>query len=118
MAAGCSHAEVPPDDASPQDVVRAYVAAVNAQDCSTASKLAPDTAGSWCGKSRLDDLQITGMTDEPREDDAARTVNHVWVEFTLHGGDGSMKEGRNTWGYLLDRTGPNGAWRIHDQGVV
>lgn len=117
VVAGCSHVAVPADDASPQDVVRAYVAAVNAKDCSTAKDLAPSSAGSWCGSATLDDLQITGTSDETREGEPSEKVKHVAVQFTLRGGDGSMTEGRNGWGYLLDKTGPNGAWRIYDQGV-
>lgn len=116
--AGCARVATPAPAASPEDVVRAYVAAVNAKDCSTAKELAPGSAGQWCGHVRLDDLQVTGTSDEAHEGDPSRQVKHVSVQFTLHGGDGSMGEGRNGWGYLLDRTGPDGAWRIDDQGMV
>lgn len=121
-AAGCggaSHAgapSMPPADASPEDVVRAYVRAINAHDCTTARALAAG-ADAWCGHSTLDDLRITGTTDRTREGRPTEKVTQVLVEFTLHGGDASMGEGRHGWGYLLDRSGPRGAWRIHDQGV-
>lgn len=118
LLAGCSrsgHVAVPADDASPQDVVRAYVAAVNAKDCTTAITLAP--GDSWCGRARLDELRLTSTTDQTREGNPSRKVKYVAVQFTLHGGDGSMPDGPHGWGYLLDRTGPQGAWRIYDQGV-
>lgn len=44
-------------------------------------------------------------------------IQRVWVEVTIEGGDGSLPDGRNPWSYLLDRTGPSGAWRIYDQGM-
>lgn len=44
-------------------------------------------------------------------------ITRVWVDLTTHGGDISMLDGPHEWSYLLDRTGPSGAWRIDDQGM-
>lgn len=35
----------------------------------------------------------------------------------VSGGDSSLPEGQMLWSLLLDRVGPEGAWRIYDQGM-
>lgn len=110
---------MPPDDATPEDVVKAYVEAVHEGDCDTADALSESPPDNWCGSSDLTGLKITDITQEPRQTETGEgpQIERVWVEFDLVRSDGSMPEGRTMWSYLLDRTGPNGAWRIYDQGL-
>lgn len=118
--AACSTASIPmpPDEATPEQVVRAYADAVRAGDCRTADALVL-RGGSWCGDIEMTALTVTDQAQEKRETEAGNgpLIQRVWVEVTIEGGDGSLPDGRNLWSYLLDRTGPSGAWRIYDQGM-
>jgi hypothetical protein len=119
--AACSAARVPmpPDGATPQQVVQAYGDAVHARDCKTAEALVNDRGPSWCGRIDITALKLTELTQERKETDSGQgpMIERVWVTFTSRGGDISVPDGDHVWSYLLDRTGPNGAWRIYDQGL-
>ncbi|MCE1180212.1 MAG: DUF4829 domain-containing protein [Micrococcales bacterium] len=119
--AACSSTQVamPPDDATPEQVVRAYVDAVHAKDCETADALFEDGEGSWCGDIDITSLTVTSQSQERREttSGAGPVIERVHVQITTRGGDVSMPDGEHMWSYLLDRVGPNKAWRIYDQGV-
>lgn len=119
--ASCSRANVavPPDDATPEQVVRAYADAVRAGDCDTAEALVFDRSQSWCGDTDITSLKVTATTQEPKSTESGDgpLIQRVWVNLTPQGGDGSLPEGELMWSYLLDGTGPNGAWRIYDQGM-
>ena len=120
-AAACSRTTVsrPPDDASPEQVVRAYADAVHAGDCGTAGALVADRSQSWCGDVDITALTVTGTTQERKatESGDGPMIQRVWVDLTTVGADASLPDGERQWSYLLDRTGPNGAWRIYDQGM-
>jgi len=117
----CSRASVPapPDDATPEQVVRAYADAVHAGDCATAEALVADRSQSWCGDTDITALTVTGKTQESKttESGDGPVIQRVWVNLTPRGGDASLQDGELMWSYLLDRTGPNAAWRIYDQGM-
>jgi hypothetical protein len=117
----CARVDVPtpPDEATPEQVVRAYADAVHAGDCATAQALVSDRRQSWCGDTDITALTVTGTTEERRttESGDGPMIRRVWVDLTPRGGDGSLPDGEVSWSYLLDRTGPNGAWRIYDQGM-
>ena len=55
----------------------------------------------------------SGWRGRPSRDASA----HVLFTADFHGGDGSMGEGRDLWGYYLER-GSDGRWHITDAGVV
>ena len=118
---GCSRPGVPmpADDASPEQVVRAYADAVHARDCDTADALVTDPGQSWCGDVDIAELTVTSTTREARatETGDGSTVTRVRVDITTRGGDESLPDGEFQWSYLLDRSGPGGAWRIDDQGM-
>lgn len=120
-AAACSRTTVsiPPDDASPEQVVRAYADAVHAGDCGTADALVADRSQSWCGNVDITALTVTGTMQERRatERGDGPMIQRVWVDLTAEGADASLPDGERQWSYLLVRTGPNGAWRIYDQGM-
>lgn len=103
---------VPGAGASPETVVRAYIDAVNARDFDTANAIRPgDRLGRFSRP-----MQISDLTDVTTRDD----VNgRVAVDFMadIHATDGSMEEGRQWWGYLLERS-DDGHWLIVDAGVA
>lgn len=118
---------MPPDDASPETVVTAYLAALNAHDCSTAATVMLDeyAAESWChqvaslqhvvvGESSVEEPEWSGRASDEEVVNVPVTFDLDW---RLLGGDGSMEEGPATWGYLLSRTSADEPWRIVDQGV-
>ena len=120
---------VPSRGATPEQVVSAYLDALNKHDCETASALmvadAAGIAGSWCEDvASLKDVDIREHLVELPESSghsAPEEVVYVPVNFDLtwrplHD-DGSMDEGGTTWGYLLVRNSSNAPWRIFDQGM-
>ena len=119
--AACSTARVPipPDDATPEQVVQTYADAVHARDCKTADALVNNQRQSWCGGIDITALKVIELTQEHKATDSGQgpMIERVWVKLTSQGGDISLPDGDHLWSYLLDRTGPNGAWRIYDQGT-
>lgn len=118
---------VPSRDASPEEVVEAYVRALDAHDCDTAYALVDgdtDGAEAWCRRvASLDGLEVSAAEDEEPAwsgRDADEQVVRVVVEFDLTyrplRSDGSMDQGRTTWGYLLVRGSQDDPWRIFSQG--
>ena len=99
--------------------MRAYADAVHAGDCATAEALVADRSQSWCGDTDITALTVTGKTQESKttESGDGPVIQRVWVNLTPRGGDASLQDGELMWSYLLDRTGPNAAWRIYDQGM-
>ena len=119
----------PPRDATPEQVVTAYLDALNAHDCDTAAALmiasAEGSARLWCEDvASLKDVDVRDHFMELPEysgHSAPDEVANVPVNFDLtwrpFHNDGSMDEGATTWGYLLVRDSPDAPWRIFDQGV-
>ena len=102
---------VPGRDATPQQVVIAYIDAVNARDFDTANVIdaRPDTDLGWFSRPMRTDLVRV-----------EKTVTHgapAHVVFTadLDGGDGTVDDG--LWGYYLERDS-DGRWHITDAGVA
>ena len=119
--AGCSSARVaiPSDSAAPEQVVKAYADAVHARDCETAEALVANRRQSWCGNVDITEMTVTDRTQERKQTESGDgpMVERVWVNLMTLDGDVSLPDGDHMWSYLLDRTGPNGAWRIYDQGM-
>lgn len=117
-ACSAAHVEMPPDQATPAHVVRAYANAVHAGDCATAGALVDGTS-SWCGSIDITSLTVTNGTQEKKSTVSGDgpMIERVWVNLTSHGSDISLPDGDHQWSYLLDRTGPHSAWRIYDQGM-
>lgn len=118
---------VPPTAASPEQVVRAYLAASNAHDVDTMNALvAPERQGStsrfdptWT----MDDVRISPPTPDTWIGDENTTYSEVvHVDVQLHmikGHDLNFPDDSDTyWGYLLGRRSPADPWRIVDQGVL
>lgn len=120
---------VPASDATPEEVVGSYLEALNAHDCVAAQSLATeeakDSARSWCENvASLTDVDVSDHFMErpawsgrsPGEEVANVPVTFS-VNWRLFHNDGSMDEGRTTWGYRLARGSPDSPWRIFGQGV-
>lgn len=105
---------LPSKDATPEQVVRAYVDAVNARDFSTSNAI----------DARQPDLEYGRFSFRPPRAELVRfehttgDSDHAHVVFTARfsGGDGSMSSREDLWGYVLER-GPDGRWYIVDAGV-
>ena len=118
---------IPPDDASPEEVVRTYLGAVDAHDCDTAADLwkSQSAASTWCDD--VASLAKVKVGEAFPDDPASRTsgpdqeVVKVTVWFDLHRRpldlDVSTDDGYRVWGYRLERDDPSDPWRIVDQGV-
>lgn len=120
---------VPPAEATPEQVVRAYLDALNAHDCETAQAVSTDVAAasakSWCEHvAALTNIDVRQQTTGRPKDSGLPASDHVAdvaVSFDLKWrplhNDGSMDEGPTPWGYLLMRSSSDAPWRIFDQGL-
>ena len=124
-----SSVSVPAPDATPEQVVTAYLEALNAHDCDTAvavmTEEARASAESWCEDvASLTGVIVRGHVTERPQDSGHSTpeeVANVPVSFHLSWrpfhNDGSMDEGATTWSYLLVRDSADSPWRLFDQGT-
>ena len=117
--------ETPPPDATPEQVVGSFIAAINAQDPSIVAAiatpgLAQSTVDGWFGTTiekvqidaALDGTQLAIGTDYEGQDNA-----WVHIDAVFHHTDGSLPEGELTgWGYYLTRDEPSSNWYIWTQG--
>ncbi len=119
---------MPDSSATPEQVVTAYLEALNAHDCENAASVmsdgAKDQASSWCDDvSSLTAVEVKAHSVErpqwsghaPSEEvvNVPVTFNLNWRPFH---NDGSIGQGATPWGYLLVRQTPDSPWRIFDQG--
>lgn len=118
----------PPDDATPEQVVAAYLEALDADDCETAAALrtpeSTDVALAWCkdvGSLRNVEIQEHDV-EEPSwsgHSPGTQVVNvgvDVDVDWRPFRSD-NMSEEAMSWGYLLVRDTDVQPWRIFDEGV-
>lgn len=103
----------PGPDARPEQVVAAYISAINVRDFATANAVdaRPDSdLGLFSRPGRIELEE--GWTAFTSDGGPRRT--HVTFEADFVGGDGSL-EGRQRWGYVLQRD--EAGWHIVDAGV-
>lgn len=121
--------DVPPDSASAEEVVAAFVAARNAHDTGTMRALliddgsVPSLVDVLMGRTtQFDDVVIkspTGWDTRGTNLGQWNQVTHVPIEMTVENGPASgFSDGRQQWGYVLVRNSDSEPWRIADQGVV
>ncbi len=105
---------VPADGAPAEEVVMAYLEAMEAHDCATVAELV--TPGSrWLGDGCKnadghDEVRVAAVFREQPHwsgHDRGQQVMNVSVRF----------EQTKVWGYLLVRDAPGHPWRIFDEGV-
>ena len=118
----CVKVEVPPADASPEQVVRAYLEAIQAGDCTVLSQLATRNQAerAWCGKG----LTVSSVTVGTAEPDPGSVVSkdfeqavYVPVRLDVQGGADSVEPGMRDWGYVLVRDAAVQRWRVADEGT-
>ncbi|MGF0115327.1 hypothetical protein ACQFYA_03235 [Promicromonospora sp. Marseille-Q5078] len=102
----------PPADATAEEVVRAYLTAVDAHDCNTAQELttpsfAPTT------ESMCHDAASLEVTDLETVGTGAVHAGFD-VDWRFFADDGSIPEGGFGWTYYLTRD--SDGWRIEDAG--
>ena len=102
---------VPGRDATPEQVVIAYINAVNARDFDTANAI-DARPGSDLGRFSRS-MEIHEVQMKKTLADGAAT--HVLFTADFDGGDGTIDDG--IWGYYLER-GSDGRWHITDAGVA
>jgi hypothetical protein len=100
----------PGPGATPEQVVRAYIDAVNARDFDTANTI---------DARQGEDLGRFSQPMEAHDVEMGDTVTvgseaHVIFTADFGAGDGTVEDG--PWGYYLERGG-DGLWRITDAGV-
>lgn len=130
LLSGCSSKstaaplETPPPDATPEQVVGAYIQAINAQDPSILAAIAPGLAQStidgWFGTT-IEEVQIDAARDGTQlaigTDYEGQDNAWVHIDAVFHHTDGSLPEGELTgWGYYLTRDEPSSSWYIWTQG--
>ena len=100
---------VPGPGATPEQVVSAYLRALNARDFDTANAI--DTTGPHLGRFsralRARDIEVGPTTRDGRQ-------AQVLFSADFSGSDGTLEDGQ--WGYVLERA-RDGRWHITDQGV-
>jgi hypothetical protein len=119
----------PPADASPQRVVAAYVAALDAHDLRTARALMTPRfredvgrqVDSWFSNVVTMRRLRIGRPLRDRHLASARRhrfVLYLGVEFDLQQGrELSMRNGPAVWGYVLVRDRPGARWLVDEDGV-
>lgn len=122
---------IPPVGASPQEVVTAYIAAINAHDEETGRRLStPRFARQQEGvqdnqfRNVVEISKLQVGTPVPNGDhestDGGRYQDAVYVPvtFTLRQREVvSMPDGHTSWGYILVRAAADQPWRINGHGV-
>ena len=111
---------VPRPDATPEEVVRAYVEAYNHRDLDTMTAIYPSqgSPGRFRAMGTMQDLTIVSSHADTTYGPSRRLwAVQVQLTFTgLQGSDLAYDPGPNGWTYYLDRSGPDRAWRIVDHG--
>ncbi|MFC4535627.1 hypothetical protein [Sphaerisporangium dianthi] len=135
LPAGCSSCRlpagppitVPPVNATPEAVVKAYLAAVIARDTKAARTLTTPkywevTASSPDGGLNnwitIQDVDTGAPIPDTYEAESYRQVNRVYVDFTLRQCEEmTWQNGRIVWSYLLVRNADAERWRIASGGL-
>jgi hypothetical protein len=108
-----THVPVPGPNATPEQVVRAYVSAINARDFATANAIDSrehSDLGRFSRPGRMEGMDSVSMGVEGQR-------THVVFKANISGGDASMSDGHQWWGYVLER-GADGRWFVVDAGVA
>ena len=121
----------PPAGATAEEVVRAYVAALDARDVETARSLVTPHHAAQVERSEdswyrnvvsITDLRVrppVAQTGRGSQAEGYREVVFVPVTFDLRQRkQQSLPDGETPWGYLLARNAPSERWVIVDEGPV
>lgn len=104
---------MPPADASPRQVLDAYLNALQDGDCATTHAFAIDRFdrdGELCGRVSVSAHRPYNFERHPTADET-----QLAEILTVARGDESMPDGERYWFYTL-RKQPNGAWQLSSAG--
>lgn len=115
---------LPADDASPEDVVRVFLEAIDAHDCGTAEDVVTpefrDAADRWCDRVSsltIDRVRLSGPGGWASGPDSPGLA----VDFTFQSRPFretvELPDGFTTWGFSVHRDAPGDPWRIDGEGV-
>jgi hypothetical protein len=118
----CAKVEVPPADARPEQVVEAYLEAIQVGNCTVLSKLATRNQAerAWCGKGiTISHVTIGDPVPDPGSiaSEEFEQAVYVPVRLDVQGGVDSVESGMRNWGYVLVRDAAVQEWRIADEGT-
>jgi hypothetical protein len=118
----CTKVEVPPADASPVQVVEAYLKAIRLGNCTVLSQLATRNQAerAWCGKGlTVSNITIGDPVPDPGSvaSEEFEQAVYVPVRLDVQGGADSVESGMRDWGYVLVRDAAVQQWRIADEGT-
>lgn len=118
----CTKVDVPPASASPVQVVRAYLDAIQSGNCTVLSELATRNQAerAWCGKGlTISHITISDPVPDPGSIASREFEQAVYVPVRLdvEGGADSVASGMRDWGYVLVRDATVQQWRIADEGT-
>ncbi len=117
---------LPPLNASPEQVVRTFVAALDQHDHATAEALCARWActfddDAWVRIAQLGPVSADNQACVPVSSDGSCSPKgrgvYVSVQLTGRTRGGELPGEGGVWGYVLAPIGPMGAWRIVDQGA-
>jgi len=117
---------MPPVEAGPIEVVRAYVAALDKHDVDTANALSTpqhSDRNPWLSNtSSITDLEVREPIPDSDGGMELGMTESVFVGVTFDldmcDWDGSMQEGETPWGYRVGRDRATGRWLVFSEGVV
>ena len=113
-------ATLPPNSASPEDVVRAYIGALNRHDAATVVALRAKGANGLEPWYVENIVSITHLKVDPAYVSGAENAQTatVGVQFYLRQIQvDAQQNGETAWGYTLVRKGDSQPWRIQEEGV-
>jgi hypothetical protein len=122
VLSACAKVQVPPADAPPEQVVRAYLDAVQSGNCTALGELATRNQAErgWCGKG----LTVSHVTIGTVQRDPGSLVSrdfeqsvYVPVRLDVQGGADSVESGMRDWGYVLVRDAAVQRWRVAEEGT-
>jgi hypothetical protein len=122
VLSSCAKVDVPPAGASPVQVVRAYLDAIQAGNCTVLSQLATRNQAerAWCGRGlTISHITIGDPVPDPGSIASRQFEQAVYVPVRLdvQGGADSVESGMRDWGYVLVRDSAVQQWRIADEGT-
>jgi hypothetical protein len=127
--AASNHVALPPLSASPQRVVAAYVAAINAHDTATAralltpayGRLTADAPDSWF--TNVESIKHLRLNKPFEDSNIAQTLHYRYAlgmgaQFALNQHKVlSMRNGQTTWGFWVVRNSRSQRWLIGTEGT-
>lgn len=126
LLAGCASVparELPSAAATPEQVVEAFLDAVDDRDGAAVGAMASAQHADLVRQTwfvvDIADLDVGDSVPQSATGRAQGFVHAVYVpvQMTVSGGDPSLPDGRTAWGYVLARDAPDEPWTVVAQGL-